>query len=158
AARSAGYHLLVSSSHSDPVETAAVLLALHGRIDGLILMTPGLGGGWLQDALPRRVPVVLLNDDGTAGRHDSLRVDNRRGARLAVDHLIDRGHRRIAFIAGPPENSDAADRLRGYRDALAGSGIAVEPRLELPGDFGEESGLRAGAAIAGLMPRPTAVF
>jgi LacI family transcriptional regulator len=158
AARRAGYHVLVSGSHSDPAETAALLQTLHGRVDGLILMTPGLGGDWLHDALPRRLPVVLLNDDGATGRHDSLRIDNRLGARLAVDYLIGLGHRRIAFIAGPAGNSDAAERLHGYRQALAEVGIASEAALELAGDFGEESGLRAGAAIVGLAAPPTAVF
>ncbi len=158
AARTAGYHLLVSGSHSDATETAALLQTLHGRVDGLVLMTPGLGGAWLQDALPRRLPVVLLNDDGVDGRHDSLRIDNRQGARLAVDYLLGLGHRRVAFIAGPAGNSDATDRLGGYREALRASGIAAEPAWELGGDFGEESGAHAGAGIAGLVPRPTAVF
>jgi LacI family transcriptional regulator len=158
AARNAGYHLLVSGSHSDPAETAALLQTLHGRIDGLILMTPGVGGAWLQKALPRRVPVVLLNDDGTDGHHQSLRIDNRRGARLAVEHLIGLGHRAIAFLGGPVGNADAAERLAGYREALLAGGLPLTGHLELSGDFGEESGLQAGAKVAALVPRPTAIF
>jgi LacI family transcriptional regulator len=158
AARAAGYHLLVSGSHSDPAETAALLQTLHGRVDGLILMTPALGGAWLQKALPRRVPVVLLNDDGTDERHHSLRIDNRRGARLAVAHLIELGHRAVAFLGGPMGNADAAERLAGYREALLAGGLALDGHLELSGDFGEESGLLAGAKVTALIPRPTAIF
>ncbi|HET9768903.1 MAG TPA: LacI family DNA-binding transcriptional regulator [Thermoanaerobaculia bacterium] len=166
AARAAGYHLLVSGSHSDAAETAALLQTLHGRVDGLILMTPALGHAWLDKVLPRRVPVVLLNprgeaaagDDDTAGRHDSLRIDNRLGARLAVEHLIGLGHRSIAFVGGPADNADAAERLAGYREALEQGGLPIVPRLEMAGDFGEESGLRAGAKMAALMPHPTAIF
>lgn len=158
AARAAGYHLLVSGSHSDAAETAALLQTLHGRVDGLILMAPALGGAWLQKALPRRVPVVLLNDDGTDGGHDSLRIDNRSGARLAVEHLIGLGHRAIAFLGGPVGNADAAERLAGYREALVAGGLALNGHLELAGDFGEESGLQAGAKVAALVPRPTAIF
>jgi LacI family transcriptional regulator len=95
---------------------------------------------------------------GAAGRHHSLRIDNREGARLAVEHLLGLGHRAIAFIGGPRGNSDAAERLLGYRHALAAGGVPQEGRIELDGDFDEESGLRAGAAIALLQPRPTAVF
>jgi LacI family transcriptional regulator len=157
-ARAAGYHLLVSGSHSDPAETAAVLQALHGRVDGLVLMAPGLGAGWLRESLPRRVPVVLLNGDDGAPEHSSIRIDNRRGARLAVEHLVALGHRDIAFVAGPPGNSDAGERLRGYEEGVRASGREPQARLELPGDFSEESGARAGAAIAALVPRPTAVF
>ena len=158
AARAAGYHLLVSGSHSDAAETAALLQTLHGRVDGLILMAPALGGAWLQKALPRRVPVVLLNDDGTDGRHHSLRIDNRLGARLAVEHLVALGHHAIAFLGGPVGNADAAERLAGYREALVAAGLPLTAHLELSGDFGEESGLLAGAKVAALIPRPTAIF
>jgi len=158
AARAAGYHLLVSGSHSDPAETAALLQTLHGRVDGLILMTPALGGTWLQKALPRRVPVVLLNDDGTDERHHSLRIDNRRGARLAVEHLIGLGHRAIAFLGGPVGNADATERLAGYREALVAGGLPLNRHFELAGDFSEESGVQAGAKVAALVPQPTAIF
>lgn len=156
-ARPAGYHVLVSGSHSDPAETAAVLHALHGRVDGLVLMMPGPGLGRLDRSLPRQTPAVLLNGAGVTA-HPTLRVDNRRGARLAVDHLLDLGHRRIAHVRGPEGNADAAERLLGYREALAGRGVAADPRLELPGDFREESGYAAGERLAELVPRPTAVF
>jgi LacI family transcriptional regulator len=100
---------------------------------------------------------VLLNGAG-ATAHPSLRVDNRRGARLAVDHLLDLGHRRIAHVCGPESNADAAERRLGYREALADRGVAAEAWLELPGDFREESGFAAGQRLAELVPRPTAVF
>lgn len=156
-ARPAGYHVLVSGSHSDPEETDEVLHALHGRVDGLLLMMPGPGLGRLDRRLPKRTPAVLLNGGG-ATAHPSLRVDNRRGARLAVDHLLDLGHRRIAHLCGPEANADAAERRQGYREALAARGIEAEPRLELAGDFREESGFAAGERLARLVPRPTAVF
>lgn len=156
-ARPAGYHVLVSGSHSDRAETEAVLQALHGRVDGLILMMPGPGLGRLDRALPRRTPAILLNGAGETA-HPTLRVDNRSGARLAVDHLLDLGHRRIAHVRGPESNADAAERRLGYREALAARGVAPDPRLELPGDFQEESGYAAGERLAELVPRPTAVF
>lgn len=158
AARAAGYHVLVSGSHSDIGELGNVLEALHGRIDGLVLMTPGDGGGAPARNLPRRVPVVLLNDPEDGGVYDSIRVDNRRGARMAVDHLLDHGHLRIALVAGPAANSDAAARRRGYRDAFVARGLEPAADLELPGDFREESGFRAGVLLATRAQRPTAVF
>jgi LacI family transcriptional regulator, galactose operon repressor len=160
AARAAGYHVLVSSSHSDLAETTEVLQALHGRIDGLILLNPAAADAdWLRRTLPPRVPAVLLHDPGDDAEHDSIRIDNRLGARLATDHLLDLGHRRIAMILGPRGNSDAAERLVGFHEALTARGLPANPRLELPGDFGEESGFRAGERLAGLGgARPTAVF
>lgn len=158
AARGAGYHLLVSGSHSDLAETGAVLQALHGRIDGLVLMTPGVDEEWLRRILGGRIPAVLLNHGAASREHDSIRVDNRRGAGLAVEHLLDLGHRRIALLAGPPGNDDAAERRAGYRETLAAHRLPLDPALEIAGDFGEASGVRAAAALAALGERPTAVF
>jgi LacI family transcriptional regulator len=158
AARAAGYHILVSGSHSDLAETTAVLQALHGRIDGLILLTAGIGAEWLRRTLPARLPVVLLHNSGEEGDRDSIRIDNRLGARLAADHLLDLGHRRIALICGPPGNVDADERRRGFREALAARGLAAALDLELPGDFAEESGFRAGESLADLPHPPTAIF
>jgi len=159
AARAAGYHVLVSSSHSDLAETTEVLQALHGRIDGLILLNAATADAdWLRRTLPPRVPAVLLHDPGDDAEHDSIRIDNRLGARMATDHLLDLGHRRIAMIRGPRGNSDAAERLLGFRETLAARGLRANPRRELPGDFGEESGFKAGERLADLEDRPTAVF
>lgn len=159
-ARPQGYHVLVSGSHSDPEETEAVLHALHGRVDGLVLMMPGPGAEPLARALPRNIPVILLN--GPPGsRHPTLSVDNRAGARLAVDHLLDLGHRRIALIGGPDGNADAAERRLGYREALAARGIEPDPSLELAGDFREESGFAAAEELVRRGSQggaPTAVF
>lgn len=156
-ARPEGYHVLVSGSHSEAEETHAVLRALHGRVDGLILMIPGPGIESLSRSLPHETPALLLHGAGETGR-PTLRVDNRRGARLAVEHLLALGHRRIAHVGGPEGNADAEERRAGYREALAAHGLAPDPELELPGDFREESGFAAAARLARLAPRPTAVF
>src|SRR4029450_10711781 len=117
-------------------------------------MTPGLGGAWLQKALPRRVPVVLLNDDGTDGKHDSLRIDNRLGAPLPVEHLVAPSPPPPGFPGGPVGNADAAERLAGYREALVAAGLPLTAHLELSGDFGEESGVLGGAKGAARAPGP----
>lgn len=158
AARRAGYHVLISGSHSDADEIEAVLRALHGRVDGLILMPMGLQPDVRRARLPRRLPVVLLNDSDPDTEHDSIRIDNRGGARSATEHLIDLGHRRIAVVRGPEDNSDAAERLAGFRDALAARDVAFDPEWLLAGDFREESGYRAGTLLARSPTRPTAVF
>lgn len=156
AARRAGFHVLVSGSHSNLAETEAVLRALHGRVDGLLLMTPGIGADSLRRNLPRRVPVVLINSVGSV--FDSIRVDNRGGARALVEHLYGLGHRRIAFVRGPASNEEAAERLLGYREALAAHRLPLDPALELAGDFDEDSGYLAGVRLATFAPRPDAIF
>jgi len=73
-------------------------------------------------------------------------VDNRGGARQAVEHLVARGRRRIACITGPQDMASGRDRLDGYRDAIEAAGLTVDPDLVVPGDFSDASGA-TGARI-----------
>src|SRR5262249_30996077 len=118
AARRAGYHILVSGSHSDVSEMLSVLEAMRGRVDGLVVMAPDVAPRSLHRSLPPDLPLVLLNslDEG----RDAITIDNYGGAQEMMRHLFALGHRRIAFIKGPRQNADARERLRGYRDALRG--------------------------------------
>jgi len=155
AARRRGYHLIVSGSHGDRAETRAMLRAMRGRVDGLIVLSADLDAGQLETNLPLAFPVVLLNGAGQ-GLFDAIRVDNYGGASAMVRHVTRLGHERIAFVTGPARNLDAAERLRGFRDAV--SRAAGASALEIPGDFREEAGYRAASRILRSRPRPTAVL
>jgi len=157
-ARGSRYHVLVSGSHSDPAELEAVLHALRGRVDGLIVMSPDVNALALLARTGRALPIVLLNCGEDCRGFDAIDVDNHGGALSLVRHLLGLGHRRIALIGGPPGNLDARERARGWRDALSEAGLAASPELVLPGDFREASGHEAGLRLARLSPRPTAVF
>jgi LacI family transcriptional regulator len=159
AARRQGYHVLVSGSHEDREEVQAVLRALRGRVDGLILMTPSADMlEALRSVPPGSLPTVLLNCPPGGLPFDSINVDNHGGAVAMVRHLAALGHRRIAFIQGPPDNHDARERLRGYRDAVRELGLETDRKLEVPGDFSEEAGCRAGERLLELKARPDVVF
>ncbi|HEX4494276.1 MAG TPA: LacI family DNA-binding transcriptional regulator [Thermoanaerobaculia bacterium] len=162
AARGRGFHVLISGFHSDRAEIEAVLRAMRGRVDGLIVLSPDVDAQSLSRNLPDTLPVVLLNthvDGRLAGApFDAINLDNHGGAFAMVRHLAGLGHQRIALIRGPEENADARERLRGYRDALRALGMVPSDGLELSGDFSEESGTAAGRRLLTLKPRPTAVF
>jgi LacI family transcriptional regulator len=157
AARRRGYHVLVSSSHSERSEVEAVLRTIRGRVDGLILMSPDLDAEALVAHLPPRLPTICLNCRGSA-LLPAISIDNYGGATAMVGHLAGRGYRRIALLGGPRRNFDARERRRGYRAALQSAGLANEPELELRGDFSEGSGYRAGQRLARLAELPDAVF
>jgi LacI family transcriptional regulator len=158
AARNGGYHLLVSGSHNDREEIEAAVHAMHGRVDGLIVMSPGLEPRAIVAGLPRRLPLVLLNCDLEENGFDAVNVDNYGGAREMVHHLLGLGHRRVAIIAGARDNSDARERLRGYRDAITEADADVSVKLLVEGDFTEFSGFKAARQLLALSPRPTAIF
>lgn len=161
-ARERGLHLLVSSYHGDPAGQGAALRAMRGRVDGLLVMSPFVGeAGIVHDNLSAGMPAVLMNSSVDGGHGEpglrAVSVDNYGGAREMVRHLADAGHRTIAFIAGPGNNFDAAERLRGYRDELAASLPGAQPWI-LQGDFDEASGHRAGGELLAADLRPDAVF
>jgi LacI family transcriptional regulator len=151
-----GLHLLLSRSHGDPQEAAAVLRAMRSRVDAMLVMSPYADGEELSSALKGDVPLVLLNSSGgVAGRYPTFAIDNHAGAFAITAHLLETGRRRVAFIAGPTDNIEAAERLRGYRAALVASGGSPEQVAQ--GDFTESSGLVAGRLLLGS-GRPDAIF
>jgi LacI family transcriptional regulator len=151
-----GYHLLVSSSHNDRSALEAAFRSMRGRVDGLIVMWPEMDETAVP-SLPARFPVVLLSSPIGPEGFDVITVANYEGAYAMVCHLLDLGHRRIAIIKGIEGNADAAERLRGYRAALASAGLA-SAAIEVAGDFGEESGFRAAGELLRREARPTAIF
>lgn len=157
-ARERGLHLLVSSYHGHPEEQGAALRAMRGRVDGLLVMSPYVANtDFLTQNLTPTLPAVLINTYLPGGDHASLSIDNYGGARTMMRHLVDTGHRRIAFIAGPESNFDAHERLRGYADALA-EALPDAQTWVVQGDFDEASGHRAGRELLGADVRPDAVF
>ena len=154
AARQRGLHLLVSSSHGDAQEAALALRAMHGRVDGLIVMSPHADAQMLSQNLPGGLPAVLLNSGVELPGHSNLDVDNRGGALAMTRHLAAQGAQRIAFIGGPADNHEARERLRGYREGLP----AGATPLVFEGDFSEDAGREAGKRLAVLPLRPEAVF
>jgi LacI family transcriptional regulator len=155
AARKAGFHILVSGSHSDAGEMLSVLETMRGRVDGLLVMAPDVALGSLRDQIPADLPLVLIN--AAADEHDVVTIDNYGGALAMTQHLTSLGHACVAFIKGPDPNADARERLRGYRQAMRQVGVR-DRGLERPGDFTEEAGREAAKALLGRSPRPTAIF
>jgi LacI family transcriptional regulator len=159
AARRRGYHLLVSSSHSDKREVETAMRAMRGRVDGVILMSPDIDAAALVADLPIDQPVVVLNSLVKAKGVGTVRIGNSGGARGMVRHLIEHGHRKIAFITGAERNIDGDQRRNGYRAALTEAGIPLDPSLEVPGDFTEDSGYEAvRSLLRAKSNRPTAIF
>ncbi len=158
AAHHGGFHLLLSSSHDGEREIVTSFRAMRGRVDGLIVMSPDLDARTAVHSFPDGFPVVLLNCPADRAGYDSIVIANYEGARAAVNHLLELGHRRIAMITGRERNHDAAERLRGFRDAMREAGVTSDAAVELSGDFAEESGYRATRELLGARERPTAIF
>lgn len=106
--------------------------------------------------IARRLPVVEIGQHTGGTGIDSVRTADEEGARLAVDHLVELGHRRIVHVDGGPLPG-AADRRAGYRGRMHEHGLGENVEI-LPGDYTEESGVRAARVLLSRSDRPTAVF
>lgn len=152
-----GFTVLLVNTDGDPArERRAVRSLLEHRVGGVILVTAQRGQRVVSDILAQGVPLVVMDRRAGAENVSTVTVDNVEGARLAVDHLLDLGHRRIAFIGGVPGAATAAGRLQGYRLALRSRGILLDPSLVAVGHFQYDGGYKAMRAL--LAHRPTAVF
>ncbi|HTE43459.1 MAG TPA: LacI family DNA-binding transcriptional regulator [Steroidobacteraceae bacterium] len=157
AARARGLHLLVSTAHDAVAETGDALRAMIGRVDGALVMLPHVDGRFIRETIHTALPMVLLSTADADHTHTSVYVDNYGGACALMRHLIAIGCKRIVHIAGPAENMDAQERLRGYRDTLAEL-LPNAPEYLLQGDFNEDSGYKAGQLLLSTSGRPDAVF
>lgn len=155
---SAGYSPLFMSGHWSADEEARCIDVLRlRRVDGLIVLTGRLSNAALK-SVARSVPVVVTGRILKAPNLVSMDFDNREGARLATEHLISLGHRRIAFIAGDPDHPDSIERQRGYEAALQTAGLRIDPDLLLSGNFNEHSGVEAIEQLHARRTRFSAIF
>ncbi len=157
AARERGMQLLVSGHHQSSDSQATALRAMRGRVDGILVMSPHAGADVQAAGLPATLPVLLLDSDVPESGFCSLRVDNHGGAKAMVAHLVESGHRRIAFIAGRENHFNASERLRGYREAMLELLPEVEPWV-VSGNFDVATGHHAGCGLLAAEERPDAVF
>jgi len=148
--------LLAPQSAADESRLEGYLSA--GHVDGVLMVS--LHGN---DPLPARLlkrgmPVVLGGRPTGNGAVSFVDVDNVGGARMAVEHLLATGRKRIATISGPLDMGAGIDRLHGYREAMRQGGLKFDESYEHAGDFGQESGAIAMDALLGRHPDLDAVF
>jgi len=155
AARSASFRVLVEPL--TPGEATYGDLVRSGRADGVVVSGPLFDDPELADLVAEGFPIVIQGHLPGASA-PSVDIDNGASARLAVDHLLELGHRRIACITNAALTyTAAADRLAGYREALATAGVATASELVEEGAFDAASGHRAMTRIL-ERGRPDAVF
>jgi LacI family transcriptional regulator len=104
------------------------------------------------------LPVIAVDPHTGPSELPTIDSDNLRGGRLATEHLLSLGHRRIAMLAGRPDLQSAQLRERGYRQALAAAGVRVTPGLVRVGGYDPAVSAEAARRLLAGPTRPTAVF
>lgn len=128
AARDRGIAVLTASIADDPArERDAVRALSYRQVDGLIVVPSGAADSSLWNERDIGVPLVFVDRAPLGVAADCVLTNNKEGAREGVQHLLDRGHRDIAFLGGVIRLDTAQERYEGFADALATAGVAVRP-------------------------------
>ncbi len=156
-----GYNvILVDTGGSPEIERAKIEGLLAWRVDGLVAAPcqgPN-GGAIFWEIWNKNIPFVLIDRSFPQTPFASVTTDDRRGAALAVRHLLDSGRTRIAAAGGSTAISTNRLRLEGFQDALLAVGKRPEPGLLIPVPSTFEGGHEAAAAALAMNPRPDALF
>jgi DNA-binding LacI/PurR family transcriptional regulator len=147
--RPLGIHLVLMLAEDQRARDQLLDYLRHGHVDGVLFVSTHAA-----DPLPRilvaeKLPAVLSARPVTRLPISYVDVDSVAGAGLAVEHLLERGRRRIATLAGPQDMPAGQDRLRGWQEALAERGLPHGPELVVYGDFDRGSGARAMEELLG---------
>jgi LacI family transcriptional regulator/LacI family repressor for deo operon, udp, cdd, tsx, nupC, and nupG len=127
-------------------------------VDGIILPPINESDPVVHKLIDAGIPVVTVDRSLAKRSVDKVEVDNRRGAREAVEYLIQRGHRRIGLITGRVDVSTSRERRLGFDDAMAAHKLPVQAKYIRGGDFKQASGRALAEELLGLSPAPTAFF
>jgi LacI family transcriptional regulator len=153
------YDLVLLNTDGDAdAEDHATTWLRRGRVDGAVVVLMSMDFAEFESALDPNLPVVQLVPSREAAESltgDAVFVDNAAAQQALVEHLLSRGHRRIAMIAGSPDSPTSRNRVQGYRAALEASGL--DASLVVDGNFSEEAGYRAMTQLMAATEPPTAV-
>jgi LacI family transcriptional regulator len=139
--RAAGKHVIIAAGHSERATEEEGIDFLRSRsCDALILHVEAVTDQYLIELSKKETPFVLLNRQVAALAERCISLDNELGGYLATHHLLQQGHRHIAYIAGPMWKTDARDRFHGHQRALAEYQLTADDALFFEGDFRETGG------------------
>ena len=154
-----GCLVLCASSDGDPEREKALLGAFcTRRVDGLIIVPSGPDHRYLLPEVRRGTQVVFADRPVSTVAADTVVSDNFGGARLAVSHLLARGHTRIGFLSDLRRIYTAAERFRGYLDALRAAGLEPDERLIHQDVHSAQSAERVTHGLLSSPAAPTAIF
>jgi LacI family transcriptional regulator len=131
------------------------------RVQGILITPVDAESDTLAEIARRGIPIVVVDRTRKDGDLCSVSVDDRRGGRLAVEHLVELGHRRIAFVGGPLSIGQVRDRIEGARAAWRAAGRSADALVHVPtAALTVADGAEAGARLLAQSARrrPTAVF
>jgi len=157
--RKKGYATLVCDCRTDSqIEKEVVEFLYKKRVDGIINMPVNPDGSHLKLFQESKKPILLIDRKVDKLESDCVLVDNRQATKNATNLLINKGHKKIGFIAGPKDIYTSRERLEGYRRCLEEAGLEIEDRLIAYGDYTINGGAECLKKLVEDNPDMTAVI
>lgn len=153
------HFVLVTDSSGKPEREQALVEHLIGlKIAGLALAPSSFGVDYVDFIQSLKVPMVCFDQKVSGIERDFVGSDNYLAGAMLTEHVLQLGHRRIAFIAGPPHMHTASERYRGFTDTMASAGVEVNPAYVVDGQFTRSGGYEAAMRLLIQPERPTAIL
>ncbi|BFM12293.1 substrate-binding domain-containing protein [Simiduia litorea] len=135
-------HAIIAAGHSDAAkEEDAIEFLLSRRCDALILYVESVTDDYLIKLAKKGTPLVIIGRNIPKLAKNCISLNNELGGYLASKHVLDNGHRKIAYISGPLWKDDAQERLAGHKRALAEYNVKFNEKLLFEGSYQEEGGV-----------------
>ncbi|MEQ8716855.1 MAG: LacI family DNA-binding transcriptional regulator [Acidimicrobiales bacterium] len=157
--RDAGHALILANSEGDPdLDVRNVRILDQRRVDGMLLSLQSESREDLRRTVEElEIPIVLIDRDIPHADAGAVFCDHRSGVLAATDHLLELGHRRVAFISGPRDIRATRERLAGYQEAFRKRGLEEDDHLVRLGSYAREFGHAETLGLMAQRDRPTAV-
>ena len=154
-----GYEILVSSSNSNAgALPTCIRRMLERKVEGVAVMTFGQEEPLLDRLVHNDIPMVLAEFKLDAPKTSTILLDYTTGIHAAVNHLVELGHQKIAFLAGPHKLHSAITRENDFRTAMQDAGLAIQKKWIVECDHTAKGGVAGFAKLHALASRPTAIL
>ena len=154
-----GYEILVSSSNSDPaILTTCVRRMIERKVDGVAVLTFGEEEPVLDQLMHHDIPMVLAEFRLEDPKTSTILLDYTTGIHAAVKHLVELGHTKIGFLAGPHKLHSAITRENDFRTAMQAEGLPIQTKWIIECDHTLKGGVAGFARLQGLASHPTAIL
>ena len=152
------YDLIVTSTGYETTRMSTCLRRmLERKVDGVAMMTSEMDLGLIKELSSRGVPMVFMDVGQIGPKMSHVAIDYGHGVRQAVDHLVELGHKHIAFISGPLDLHSARTRRQSFLESMREHGLAPDKKMLREGTHTAEGGRDAMTALLRLSKKPTAV-
>jgi DNA-binding LacI/PurR family transcriptional regulator len=153
------YSVILANSNAQPDREMRVVRAFEERrVDGIIVTSSRVGAVYAELLSQTHVPIVLLNNQHPSEFMHSVMIENLAASRRATQHLIDLGHKRIAYIGDRFGCQSDTERFSGYQSALEAANLPIQTEYIGYGNGSSEGGDSAMSELLSLQQPPTAVF